>query len=255
MTHKKVSVVIPLYNSVPFIDKTLEAVFQSTYPDFEVVLVDDGSTDNTREVLEKNGWMEKVKYIYQENSGISSARNTGILASAGYYVSLLDHDDLPLPEKLNVLAHYLQKHPEFSMVYTSVIMEGEHADIRKPSNERWVLRYEGDLFESLFYRKNIAPSSTLFIRQSIIDAGLFDKTYKIGEDREFLLRYSLKYLIGYIDRPLTKYSWRFNNTSVRWKNIIPDYEIKMFRQYKDELIGRSKHGRKIYNKSMANGKF
>ncbi|HQJ10046.1 MAG TPA: glycosyltransferase family 2 protein, partial [Deltaproteobacteria bacterium] len=116
MDYKKVSVVIPLFNSAPFIHQTLISVFKSSYPDYEVILVDDGSVDETSQILENYGWMKRVTYIHQKNKGISAARNKGILAANGYYVSLLDHDDHPLPDKLTKLVDYLEKHPQYKMV-------------------------------------------------------------------------------------------------------------------------------------------
>lgn len=253
MEHNLVSVVIPLYNSARFIDQTLTAVFQSNYTPFEVVLVDDGSTDDTRDVLVEKRWMDKVRYIAQENKGISGARNTGILTANGRYISLLDHDDLPRPEKLRCLIDYLETHPQYKMVYTPVIMEGEHVANGKPRRPKWILRYEGDLFESLFYRNHISPSSTLFEREAMITAGLFDESYRISEEHEFFLRFSARYMIGYVDMPLTRYSWRYDNTSVRMAAEIPDAELRLFNQHYPTLKKKSRRADEIYRKSLGNG--
>ncbi|MEE9238288.1 MAG: glycosyltransferase family 2 protein [Thermodesulfobacteriota bacterium] len=250
MNRAKISVVTPMYNSAGFIHKTLKHVFSSTYDNYEVILVDDGSTDHTVRVLETNGWMDRVRYIYKENRGISAARNTGILAATGHYISLLDHDDLPCPDKLTRLVAYLDNNPQYKMVYTPVFMEGEHVGDRERKKRDWILRYEGDLFETLFYRNHISPSSTLIERESILAAGLFDEGFMITEEAEFFLRYSTYFQIGYIDEPLTTYSWRYDNTSVRWKDHIPDYQMKIYEKYCDELKKRSPRASEIYRRSL-----
>ena len=94
----KVSVVIPTYNSSQFIVETLESVFAQTYKDYEIIVVDDGSTDNTKEVLQP--YTSRIKYIYKENGGPASARNVGIKSAQGEYIAFLDSDDRWLPEKL-----------------------------------------------------------------------------------------------------------------------------------------------------------
>jgi len=255
MENKLVSVVVPLYNSARFIDKTLRAVFSSSYSHFEVILIDDGSTDATRAVLEQKGWVNKVTYIYQENKGISASRNIGIKAANGKYISLLDHDDIPLPEKLSLLVDYLERHPEYKMVYTPVIVDNPNVEkktLYPKNNNNWVLRYEGDLFDTLFHRNHIMPSSTLFDRQSMLDVGLFDETYQIVEDVEFMLRYSMGYKIGYVEQPLTIYSWRHDNTSRRLSKIIPEFEMRLYKRYYGELKKRSVDADRIFKQAMGN---
>ena len=95
-----VSVIIPAYNRADLIGETLESVFAQTYRDYEIIVVDDGSTDNTKEVLASLAAAGKLRYTYQENAGLPAARNTGIRLAVGKYVAFLDSDDLFAPDKL-----------------------------------------------------------------------------------------------------------------------------------------------------------
>ena len=123
MIKPQVSVIIPCYNSAKFVDKTLQAVFNSTFSDFEVIVVDDGSNDDTKKILMEKGWFDKIQYVYQANKGIAGARNVGIKMAQGKYISLLDVDDQPLPDKLEKIVSYLDSYPEFKMAYSPCIME------------------------------------------------------------------------------------------------------------------------------------
>ena len=96
----RVSVIIPAYNRADLIEETLDSVFAQTYRDYEIIVVDDGSTDDTRAVLAPLAAAGKLRYTYQENAGLPAARNTGIRMAAGQYVAFLDSDDLFTPDKL-----------------------------------------------------------------------------------------------------------------------------------------------------------
>jgi glycosyltransferase involved in cell wall biosynthesis len=109
-----VSVVIPTYNQPQLLLETLQSVFAQTLTDYEIVVVNDGSTDDTLERLRPVA--DRIRIISQENTGIGGARNRGIAESRGKYVALLDHDDLWMSEKLEEQAGYFEKHPECSIV-------------------------------------------------------------------------------------------------------------------------------------------
>src|SRR4030042_4827818 len=103
----KVSVIIPTYNRGNLVLESIQSVFAQTFSDYEIIVIDDGSTDNTREVL--HPYLSKLTYIYEKNSGQSFARNIGILASKGEYIAFLDSDDLWEPEKLETQVKLLDK--------------------------------------------------------------------------------------------------------------------------------------------------
>ena len=116
MAEPVVSVVIPLYNARDVIRETLEGLFAQTYPHFEVIVVDDGSTDGSGEVVQ--GYGDRVRYMFQRNAGVACARNRGIAAARGKYIALLDHDDLWGREKLAKQVSLLDSQPSVGMVVT-----------------------------------------------------------------------------------------------------------------------------------------
>ena len=114
----KVSIVIPAFNASNFITETLKSVFRQTYKDYEVIVVDDGSTDDTKEVLDP--FMDRIRYIYQSNSGgPAKPRNVGICNAKGKYISLHDSDDVMLPEKIERAVEFLEAQPSLGMVFTN----------------------------------------------------------------------------------------------------------------------------------------
>lgn len=104
-----VSVVIPTYNRAKYVTETIDSVLSQSYTDYEIIVVDDGSTDNTREALAP--YMDRIRYIHQQNSGVSAARNRGIKAARGKWIAFLDSDDIWLPEKLAVQIKDISKYP------------------------------------------------------------------------------------------------------------------------------------------------
>ena len=114
----KVSVIIPTYNRSKYVTKAIDSVLAQTYRDFEIIVVDDGSTDNTKEVLKP--YTDRIKYLYQENTGVSAARNAGIRAAGGQWIAFLDSDDEWLPEKLSIQMDYLSRHNEIVAFITNV---------------------------------------------------------------------------------------------------------------------------------------
>ncbi len=110
-----VSVIIPTYNRADMLDEALRSVFAQTYKDFEVIVVDDGSTDHTRSVVDK--YPHRVRYVHQENQGHALAKNTGIAAADGGYIAFLDDDDTWLPRKLELQMDVLENNPDVDLVY------------------------------------------------------------------------------------------------------------------------------------------
>jgi len=111
----KVSVIIPTYSYSKYIEKAINSVLAQTYRDFEIIVVDDGSTDNTRKIIETK-YKDKVRYFYQENKGASAARNKGIKESKGEYLAFLDQDDLFHPLSLEKKVDFLNRNSEFGWV-------------------------------------------------------------------------------------------------------------------------------------------
>jgi glycosyltransferase involved in cell wall biosynthesis len=258
MIKPQVSVIIPCYNSAKFVDKTLQAVFNSTFSDFEVVFVDDGSTDDTKQILTEKGWLKRVRYVYQENKGLPAARNIGIKNAQGQYISLLDIDDRPLPDRLARLVSYLESHPEFKMVYSPCFMEYMDRDEKRYVQDLysshtplWLpKKHEGDLFENLFYMR-IFPSSMLFCKEAALIIGLFDESLKVCEDLEFLLNFGAQYEIGFVKIPCWVHVVHQATISKKMAELFPHNLMLVYNRYYQTLKKRSSMGENIYRERIA----
>ena len=195
-----VSVVIPTFNRRDYITIALDSVLAQTYKDYEIVVIDDGSSDDTQEVLKS--YQDSIRYFYQENRGISGARNRGIRESRGYYIALLDSDDYWLPDKLKCQVDRIREEPECGMVATrcsSIAPDGTFRKKNRPGKSGWILN---DIFKANFIR----TSSALITRKCFDTVGLFDESLPEGEEYDLWLRIAKQYPIAFINEPLTVYT-------------------------------------------------
>src|SRR2546422_11221830 len=179
-----VSVVIPVYNGEQYLADAIQSVRDQTYQNFEVIVVDDGSTDGSAEVAQRFG--EAIRYVHQANGGVCKARNTGIAAAQGGYVAFLDQDDLWLPDKLATQVAYLDSHPEVGGVYCQcqVIENGE---VR--ANPYYYEQVKDDVL-GIMRGPCLLMTATVFRREALRSIGGFDETF-IGagaEDIDLTLR-------------------------------------------------------------------
>ena len=203
----RVSVVIPSYNRAECIEKAIDSVLEQTVDDIEIILVDDGSTDNTREIV-LNKYGDQVRYVYQENQGIPGARNTGIKNARGDYIAFLDSDDYWRPGKLERQMSLAEEHPEYGLLASRCDKIQCAGHIKKPNRplsyqsrrgkSGWVLN---DLFQANFIR-----TSAVIIRRDCFDkVGLFDEKLKQTDDYDLWLRMAAEYQVGFINEFLTVY--------------------------------------------------
>ena len=192
-----VSVIIPTYNRAHLIDKAINSVLSQTYQDYEIIIVDDASTDNTKEVV-KDFTDSRISYIFHTNNlDISAARNSGIKASQGKYIALLDSDDEWLPEKLDKQINKFEKESlKIGVIYTgSYYIDEKGNQIRKvhvPIKEGYI--YE-DLLRAGGY---LCLSSTLIKRECFKKVGLFDENLPPCEDLDMWIRIAKYYKFSYI---------------------------------------------------------
>jgi len=195
--HPIVSVIIPTYNRAHLIDKAINSVLSQTYQDYEIIIVDDASTDNTKEVV-KDFTDSRISYIFHTNNlDISAARNSGIKASQGKYIALLDSDDEWLPEKLDKQINKFEKESlKIGVIYTgSYYIDEKGNQIRKvhvPIKEGYI--YE-DLLRAGGY---LCLSSTLIKRECFKKVGLFDENLPPCEDLDMWIRIAKYYKFSYI---------------------------------------------------------
>jgi glycosyltransferase involved in cell wall biosynthesis len=196
-----VSVIVPAYNYGRFIGSTLESVEAQTLHQWECIVVDDGSADDTSRVVEHFCQKDsRFNYIYQNNSGPSAARNTGIRSSAGKYLQFLDADDLIEPRKLECQVNYLERHPEVDIVYDHTWYfdstdPQKRRLSRSGSNERYPPEIRGsgsEALKSLVKINHMTPVAPLVRRSVIESVGDFDESFDRVEDWDYWLRCAAK---------------------------------------------------------------
>ena len=202
-----VSVVIPCYNSARFLGEAVESVLQQTYPRIEIVLVDDGSTDETAQIARSY----PVHYIYQKNRGISAARNRGISHTQGKYILFLDHDDRLLPRGVETGVELLEEHPECAVAV------GEHRYVGadgRPIGYSHKHAAGRDHYRMLLEHNFIeTPCSALHRRSGLALTGLFDESVQGAEDHELYLRTARQSTCIAHEAPVAEYRLHESNTS------------------------------------------
>lgn len=193
----KISVVITTYNREVMVREAVEAVLRQEKTPYEVIVIDDGSTDGTCEGL--YDYQDKIIYIRTENHGISHARNCGIIHSHGDYIAFCDADDIWLPTKLAEQATALALHPNFHIVYTDEIWLFQNKRINQKLRHR---KQTGWIFEASLPLCLVSPSSVMMHRKIIDTIGWFDELLDVCEDYDFWLRTAHKYPFLFIDKPL-----------------------------------------------------
>lgn len=229
-----VSVIIPTYNGAKYIRQTVDAVLRQTYTNVEVLVVDDGSTDNTRELM--HGWPPSVQYFIKENGGPASARNFGIKKARGRYLAFCDGDDVWEPRKLEQQIACFERDGDLGLVYSEVTMIDEN-DQPQPYPPRQ--RPAGKIFLQLFGKNSIPTSSVVIKRECLQRVGGFDEDPELisVEDYDLWLRVAGEYRIGFVDAPLVKYRRHIRGIS---KNLARSYlgEAKVIQKTLASFAGR-----------------
>jgi glycosyltransferase involved in cell wall biosynthesis len=203
MNTPAISVVIPTFNRARVLERAIESVLIQDFRDFELIVVDDGSTDSTREILEKvaNCEGERVRCVFQENRGVSSARNLGIRASSGQWVAFLDSDDEWLIHKLSLQVAFAEKNPEVSIIH------GEEIWIRRGIRVNPMKKHQkfgGFIFEKCLPLCVISPSAVMIKKDLLIHNGGFREDYPVCEDYDLWLELTALHEVGFIESPLIK---------------------------------------------------
>lgn len=196
----KASVIIPVYNGAEYVGKAITSVLGQTESEVDVIVVDDGSTDRTRDVVRQFD-DPRLRLITQRNEGPSAARNHGIRESSGRWVGFLDADDSWQPEKVAAHLRRAAEVPEAGLIYSSVVVtdhEGALIQVLKAD-------LEGDVLERLLFGNFIwGGGSSAMVRRDVFErVGCFDPTVKYGEDWEMWLRIAAEYPVAAVAEPLT----------------------------------------------------
>jgi teichuronic acid biosynthesis glycosyltransferase TuaG len=218
VSHPRITVVVPAWNAARFIERTLLTVTAQTFTDYEIVVIDDGSSDDTKTVVDKFMAAHSVRgrCIRQENKKIAGARNTGIRAAEADWISFLDHDDLWFPNKLERVAAELDAHPEADLVchHENVIKDGKL--VRVSRNGPWV----ENMYERLLFDGNaLSPSAVTVKKAKLHEAGLFreDPAFNTVEDYDLWMRLAQVSRMRFLDEVLGEYQlveWGASNKIV-----------------------------------------
>lgn len=197
-----VSVIIPTYNRAGTIMRSIQSVMEQSYSEWELIIVDDGSTDHTEDIVKSVTEQDtRVRYIpCPENKGQAYARNTGIQTARGEYIAFQDSDDCWMPDKLQRQMSMMEAHPEYGLVYGQVVYD---------ENGRLSVPYPPtDAGEQIFkacLKQNQIGTPTMLVRKAVFDKiGMFDTTLAALEDYELALRITKHFSTGFIAAPVLK---------------------------------------------------
>lgn len=191
----KVSVIIPTYNRLWALPEAIKSVLDQTFSSFELIIVDDGSTDGTEKWVKEK--CPSAKYIKKENGGVSSARNRGIEKSRGRYIAFLDSDDRWLPEKLERQIKVMDS--GHAVCYTDEIWIRNRKRVNPRLKHK---KYAGDIFLKSLPLVIISPSSVMIESDIFDEIGLFDEELLACEDYDLWLRLTSRYPVYFVDEPL-----------------------------------------------------
>jgi glycosyltransferase involved in cell wall biosynthesis len=221
-----ISVIIPTYNRAHFIQEALQSVLQQSHPAHEIIVVDDGSKDNTPALAEQ--FPPSVRYIRQTNAGPSSARNRGMRAATGNWIAFLDSDDLWVPEKLASQVEFLEKFPQVDFLFAdmSIINDGEDSETPEilAQDVHTYFRDHASNIDDIFaclMKVNAIPTSSVLFRKELLDqVGFFREDLRCSEDYEWWIRWSFQARFGYLQKIVEK-------RRIHGANIIADRRLML----------------------------
>jgi glycosyltransferase involved in cell wall biosynthesis len=254
-----VSVIIPAFNAETFLEETLDSVLSQTFDDYEIIVVDDGSTDRTPEVLKR--YDTSIHSIRTVNRGPSHARNTGIRAAGGCYVAFLDADDLWTPDKLALQIDFLEARPHIDLVFADmlkfnrdrIVMPSYFQSLKNPAIRRKIMT-EGECLSdatSLLMQCNVIPTGTVVLRRTALrHSGLFDENISNVEDLDLWIRLSFTSQIACLPDVLKKKREHDTNIS---KNRLKALEaaVHVFEKYQKDFPQVEHIHKPLYKKRLS----
>lgn len=234
-----VSVIIPTYNRANFVLNAIQSVLDQTFKNVEIIVVDDGSTDDTQHALEP--FNKKIRYLVTENKGASHARNIGMKAASGKYIAFLDSDDSYLSSKLELQVSFIESHPEIGMTFTEVsatdgkcVFERYHLrsfhaiydrkgwsyqDVFPESGEficgalaQLIPYHMGHIFKHVLMGPLVFSNTALFPKAILKHVGYQNESYRYCEDYEFIVRLCKHYKVAFLDVPT--YLYRYHGDQI-----------------------------------------
>jgi glycosyltransferase involved in cell wall biosynthesis len=197
MSQSLVSVIIPTFNRGYCLAESIRSVLEQSFTDFELIVVDDGSTDNTPEIVCQFQGVQSIRL--EENRGVSFARNRGLEQARGDWVAFLDSDDLWEKNKLQAQMQWIKHHPDCQAVYTDEIWIRNGVRVN-PMNKHQ--KYSGDIFQNCLPLCIVSPSSVLLRTEVLKEVGGFDESMSVCEDYDMWLRIAKRYPFHFIEEKL-----------------------------------------------------
>ncbi len=238
-----VSVIIPSFNHGKYLSNAVESVWMQNYHAIEVIVVDDGSTDDTADIAKQ---IAGIKYIYQKNQGLSAARNTGIRNSSGEFFIFLDADDWLLPGAIAININYLLQNEALAFVSGAhewvTVDNGKSIDVAREIN--------GDHYLHLLQSNYIGMHATVMYRRWVFDYFLFDKTLKACEDYDLYLKIARKFPVFHHTHKIAAY--RIHTTNMSWNiPMMLSNALQVLERQKENLQTTKekrayKNGRKVW---------
>ncbi len=216
--HCRLSVIIPSYNRAVFLPEAIESVLSQTYPVFEIIVVDDGSTDETKACCDR---YPTVQYIYQSNQGVSAARNTGMRVSKGEYLLFFDSDDRLLPKAVEIGVNCINAHPEVGFVFGNYIFQSINPDGSYKTEEIYDNQPEvADYATILAAEHKIQCACIIFRRVAIESVGGFDPNLAAMEDINLFLRVAREFPIYFHNQIVFEYRYHGSNLSTKSAEML-----------------------------------
>ncbi len=241
-----VSVVIPTYNRVALLKETVASVRNQTFDNLEIIVVDDGSLDDTWEWLQGQ---RDIRAFKQTNKGIAAARNAGIAQARSPWIALLDHDDVWLPEKLSLQMEFVEKNPRVALVAARHIRLGKH--IPKPLKLQWI---SGDLFADV-YSKSFIHTSSVVVKKDVIESiGGFDSRYRFADEFDVWLKIARDHEIAYLNKCLVLIRFYDANTSHDRIRLRKETQDILLRHYDPEKISEQLFRRTLSDHDISYGR-
>lgn len=229
-----VSVILPVYNGERFLSRTLDSIFAQTEKNWEIIAINDGSTDNSLTILEK--YSKKIPGRFQilsvTNGGVSKARNIGVSAARGNYIAFLDQDDVWAPQKLQRQLEMFSINKNLRVSFSNVNVIDINGSIIRENAFRFDEKNRGNVFDHLLFDNFIPISSVMLEKNLFMEIGGFDPQFSLAEDYDFLLKVAQRVPVDFIDEPLLLYREHGESSTFQKIDNITAESFRIIRSWK-----------------------
>lgn len=215
-----VSIIIPVYNCEKYIVEAIESVLQQTYRNFEILIINDGSIDNTEKKIEKYKNNSKVRYYYKTNGGEASARNFGLAKAKGEYITFLDADDLYSKDKIEKQLSIFMSKPTIDVVYNDVFLIDEQSNKIGILKSEKIISEPSNFLAQILFRQIVPASASIMLRRKCIDDIRFPENLKHAVDYAFIIQLAMNFNFFYLEETIYSYRRHTNNLTNNHLNQV-----------------------------------